>query len=153
MTAYMDAREFRDAGFLQEANRLFFHPLGLALEVVVDDDGTERFSGVWDYRDDPEGVIFAEGMIDPDKAARVRDEVKRHVVARVRRFGDMVQPVDADEPSLPSCVLPLVTKSLREDLLWMYEEHSCCASPDVVEALRSSLEGGRPPAETWTDDE
>lgn len=29
---YMDLGEFRDEGFLQEANRQFFHPLGLALE-------------------------------------------------------------------------------------------------------------------------
>lgn len=36
----IDPGEFREIGFLQEANRLFFHPHGLALEmgVVRDDD-------------------------------------------------------------------------------------------------------------------
>ena len=28
---HMDIKEFREQGFLQEANRLYFHPLGLAL--------------------------------------------------------------------------------------------------------------------------
>lgn len=32
---YMDVAEFRELGFLQEANRQFFHPLGLALSVAV----------------------------------------------------------------------------------------------------------------------
>jgi hypothetical protein len=50
--------EFRKLGFLQEANRLFFHPLGMALEVVVNDDGTETLGGVWDSREDPEGFEF-----------------------------------------------------------------------------------------------
>lgn len=33
-TKYIDVAEFRELGFLQEANRQFFHPLGLALSVV-----------------------------------------------------------------------------------------------------------------------
>ena len=37
----MDLNEFLDAGYLQEVNRLFFHPLGLALAFLQDDvDGT-----------------------------------------------------------------------------------------------------------------
>ena len=32
----MSINEFQKKGFLQEANRLFFHPLGMALEVYVD---------------------------------------------------------------------------------------------------------------------
>jgi hypothetical protein len=40
-------KEFGEAGYLQEVNRKFFHPLGLALEIVVDDDGSERLGGVW----------------------------------------------------------------------------------------------------------
>ncbi len=51
----IDIKEFREAGYLQEANRRFFHPLGLALEITRHEDGTETLSGVWDYRDDPEG--------------------------------------------------------------------------------------------------
>lgn len=35
----------------------FFHPLGLALEVIMD-SVEETISGVWDYRDDPNGIIY-----------------------------------------------------------------------------------------------
>lgn len=60
----MDIKEFRELGFLQEANRQFFHPLGLALETVVDEEtGEERLGGVWDYRDDPEGIFFFGGHL------------------------------------------------------------------------------------------
>ena len=56
----MTVKEFRAAGYLRQVNRQFFHPLGMALEVVIDEEGNERFGEVWDYRDDPEGIRFAE---------------------------------------------------------------------------------------------
>ncbi len=57
----MDIAEFQEMGLLQEVNRQFFHPLGLALEVVVEPNhGTVCLSGIWDYRDDPEGVLYGE---------------------------------------------------------------------------------------------
>lgn len=87
----IDIEEFREGGFLQEANRLFFHPLGLALEVVVEDDGTEHLGGVWDYRDDPEGVVFGDGMIEPAKVAHVESERLRHVATRRAMFGASIQ--------------------------------------------------------------
>ena len=43
---YIDIKEFVSNGFLQEANRQFFHPLGLALEVRVNGDGEEHLSGI-----------------------------------------------------------------------------------------------------------
>lgn len=64
---YMDIAEFRDKGFLQEANRQFFHPLGLALEIVLDKHGKSKLGGIWDYRDDPEGNFFANDALDLDK--------------------------------------------------------------------------------------
>lgn len=55
----MDIKEFVGEGYLQEANRQFFHPLGLALEVQADDlTGAYYLSGVWDYRKDPDGIYF-----------------------------------------------------------------------------------------------
>lgn len=69
----MDIKEFREKGFLQEANRLFFHPLGLALEIVIEEDGSERLGSVWDYREDPEGMLFGKDMIDRDKIRRVEN--------------------------------------------------------------------------------
>ncbi len=139
----MDIGEFRELGFLQEANRLFFHPHGLALEITVVTGegesatrekilevakdysinasprypaislegladaitealypvGSVRLSGIWDYREDPEGILFAEKP-DREKADRVLEERKRHMRARNillhRGIGEVedVQPVD-----------------------------------------------------------
>jgi len=53
-------KEFQELGFLQEANRQFFHPLGLALALYTDDPGVTAMQiNVWDYRNDPEGMFFA----------------------------------------------------------------------------------------------
>ena len=54
----MDIKEFRESGYLQEINRRFLHPLGLALEVVINDDGTEKLGGLWDYRSHEEGIYY-----------------------------------------------------------------------------------------------
>ena len=81
--------EFRAFGFLQEVNRQFFHPLGLALEVVVDDDGNERLGGIWDCRDDPEGIRYDK--IDLDKAARVLLLQAEKATEQFRCLGDIVQ--------------------------------------------------------------
>lgn len=83
-------KEFRALGFLQEANRQFFHPHGLALEVVIDDEtGEERLGGIWDYRDDPEGILYGRlDMKDAEHAQRVKDERMSHHMARARLFRD-----------------------------------------------------------------
>lgn len=82
----IDIKEFREQGFLQEANRLFFHPLGLALEIVQEDDGSECLGGVWDYRNDPEGMLFGnKSMNKPEfkeKAQRVEELRKSKLNAR-----------------------------------------------------------------------
>lgn len=56
----IDIKEFREMGLLSEVNRTFFHPLGLALEVILEEDGTEKLGGIWDYREDPEGMLYGE---------------------------------------------------------------------------------------------
>jgi hypothetical protein len=94
---YLDIAEFRELGFLQEANRLFFHPLGLALEVVVNDDGTEKLGGIWDYRDDPEGIIFGPDVIDVEKIQNVTDEYDKHDTFRCAMFGSSDPVQSADE--------------------------------------------------------
>lgn len=70
----MNIKEFREKGFLQEANRLFFHPLGLALEINIYDNKDCTLSGIWDYRDDPEGMLFK--TLNKDKIEHV-DELKK----------------------------------------------------------------------------
>jgi len=61
---YMDVREFVASGLLFEINRTVLHPLGLALAVKVDDDGSMEFGRIWDCRDDPEGILFAPENFD-----------------------------------------------------------------------------------------
>jgi len=91
----MPIEEFREHGFLQEANRLFFHPLGLALEVVIEDNGEERLGGIWDYRDDPEGMAFGNNP-DWDKMVRVEELRGSKLNARQKSFGYFIQPVSKD---------------------------------------------------------
>ncbi len=100
---YMDPEEFRQFGYLQELNRMFLHPLGLALEVVTDDSGKAvAFGGVWDYRDDPEGMRY--GTVDIEKTSRVATEWQERTSARQERLGYMMQPpdewhaIDIEEP-------------------------------------------------------
>lgn len=98
---YMTAEEFRDGGYLLEANRRFFHPLGLALEVDLDSDG-KHIIAVWDCRDDPEGVNFADGLLDRqemrDKVAKVRLEEIQRAPDRVAALGYNVQPMPGEGP-------------------------------------------------------
>lgn len=54
----IDIKEFREKGYLQELNRRFLHPLGLALEITIDDNGDEKLGGIWDYREDKEGIYY-----------------------------------------------------------------------------------------------
>lgn len=88
---YIDIKEFMDAGYLQEVNRRFLHPLGLALEVYEDDDGTCSLGGVWDYRDDPEGMNFGPGMINPAKVDRVASEWYEKAQVRKENLGYVIQ--------------------------------------------------------------
>lgn len=142
---HMPIGEFRSEGYLQELNRLFLHPLGLALEVTVMDGesddaklierlaplidanlrslwgkpelvaalqekseeiarecaraivaalwprGSEHISGVWDYRDDPEGMVFGAGEIDVNKADRIGVLLAHKLAERQGLLGFSVQ--------------------------------------------------------------
>jgi hypothetical protein len=80
----MSIKEFRSLGFLQEANRLFFHPLGLALEVTIDDGTDEEcLGGIWDYREDEVGMVFGPDMIKQEKIDYVNSLRQTKVQARI----------------------------------------------------------------------
>lgn len=85
-------KDFREAGYLQELNRQFLHPLGMALEVMIDKDGTEHLGRIWDYRDDPEGVVYSPGVIDSEKALRVLNERLEKANSRCELLGYDIQP-------------------------------------------------------------
>lgn len=94
----MSPKEFQELGFLQELNRCFLHPLGLALEILVSDDGEDAvFGDVWDYRDDPEGILFSEKTLAApeakEKSERVRFLQESKTTERKVRLGWVVQPI------------------------------------------------------------
>ena len=93
----MSVAEFRRLGYLQELNRKFLHPLGLALEIEVYIDGTERFGAVWDCRDYPDGMLFDDSMLDDDfkdRVTRIHAEWQAKAEIRVNKFGWVVQPAE-----------------------------------------------------------
>lgn len=93
---YIGAAEFAAEGYLQEVNRRFLHPLGLALEILVDGDGVTTFGGVWDFRDDPEGMNFGD-TDNPERLAKKQNIDRLWDERRPEReaaLGYMVQPVD-----------------------------------------------------------
>lgn len=94
MGKLIDVGEFKDLGYLQEANREFFHPLGLGLAVVQLEDGSWKLKGIVDSRDDEEGIIFAEGILSREKADFVSNEFVRRSIARLKKLGYNVQPIE-----------------------------------------------------------
>ena len=89
----MSVKEFRELGLLQEVNRRVLHPLGLALEVVIDKDtGEESFGDIWDCRDDPEGMVYDE--LDLEKARNVSYMQAVAFTVRMQRLGFVIQPVN-----------------------------------------------------------
>jgi len=104
---YMAISEFKQLGYLQELNRQFLHPLGLALEVArdVDDDTGEKgswyISGVWDCRDDPEGVIYDDEYLQSTEAIAKANSVNRGAIDRMpgrEVLGYWIQPVPSTGP-------------------------------------------------------
>lgn len=95
----VDGAELQRLGYLQEVNRRFFHPLGLAFAWFPDQSG---ILAVLDHRADPEGVGFAPGMLDADvsrmRADYVDGERASRVARRVSVFGAVVQPLEGDRP-------------------------------------------------------
>lgn len=82
---YMNIKDFRDKGFLQEVNRQFFHPLGLALEVAIDDDsGACSLGGIWDYRDDPEGMFFDNKVLKTEEASDKAEHIEKLRESKVK---------------------------------------------------------------------
>ena len=93
MIVHMQISKFREFGFLQEINRQFLHPIGMALEIIVDDETGEESLGSVIATDDPEGIIFAPYTIDEEKAAFVKRFQKERIAERLRRLGYVIQPI------------------------------------------------------------
>lgn len=91
-------KEIRESGYIFEANRVFFHPLGLKLTINVDLDKDPEYLEatllITDSREDPEGVIFDEiTQEDIDKYNHVVTEWRTRSDARLAILGFIVQPL------------------------------------------------------------
>ena len=94
------AKFLRENGLLFEINRAILHPLGLALEIQVDDDGTETVGGLWDYQDDPEGILYAPETYKSGEAKYnqfIRTKGGRVMESRHRVLGFAVQKEPGDD--------------------------------------------------------
>jgi len=97
----INIKEFRKLGFLQELNRQFLHPMGLALEVVVDEEtGEEKLGGIWDYRNDPERIIYDIANSDEErikafneKANYVENHINKMIQTRIEKIGFGVEQI------------------------------------------------------------
>jgi hypothetical protein len=94
-TKFLDNKTLRDDGYLQEVNRGFFHPLGLALGIEVEGDLATGRLRILDYRHDPEGVCFADGLELAVKAKKLWAISDRRKAARQKALGYWQQRVRA----------------------------------------------------------
>jgi hypothetical protein len=96
MSKYIPAEELRTTGILQEINRQFLHPLGLALDVLVDPKTGKAtgLGGIQDHREASGGVIFSDDMLSKAKARKIREMRKKNLAERKKLFnGAVVQPI------------------------------------------------------------
>lgn len=68
-----------------------------ALEALIDAGetlaaGDEMLAGIWDCRDDPEGIIFGDDVLDHEKARHVTDELNLRALPRMAALGYLIQP-------------------------------------------------------------
>lgn len=90
---FMDINELCDKGYLQEVNRQFFHPLGLALVVAENEKGESRLYGILDGRDDPAGIWYEDESLT-EKAAAIAKEFVDRAVARKAALNYVIQPCE-----------------------------------------------------------
>lgn len=97
----IDIKEFREKGYLQELNRRFLHPLGLALEISIDDDSNEKLGGIWDYRNDKEGIYFDISNSDSERKSSfnkkktfIDTELESRCKNRKEILGFDIEPLD-----------------------------------------------------------
>jgi hypothetical protein len=89
----INIKEMVDFGILQEANRLFFHPLGLAMVVRFNDNESGgEIIGLIDKRNEPEGIVFKFDL-DEIKVENVKNLLIKKIENREKLFGWKIQPV------------------------------------------------------------
>ena len=116
----LSIKEFQDAGYLQEVNRLFFHPLGLALAIERDNETQEvRLSHIIDSRDDPEGFVFDFKDMDIEGQERalhswinVTSQAEAKSKARIKLLGTVIEAIPGVKTQFDMLGSATVKKSL-----------------------------------------
>jgi len=100
----MTVKEFQEQGFLQEVNRQFFHPLGIALEVIIDRNGEMKFGKVWDYRVDEDGMRYDLKNSNLERIQRFQKNAnhieslrKEKAEKRMQILGYVIEPIPSEE--------------------------------------------------------
>ncbi len=88
---WMNIHEFIELGLLEEINRQFLHPLGLALE-ASGMPGDWKL-GILDFRHDPEGILFT--TLDREKIAKAQAFIEQQHRRRLETCGFIIQEDDA----------------------------------------------------------
>lgn len=81
-------------GLLFEINRKILHPLGLALEIEINDDGKIDFGDLWDCREDPEGILFTSDAFEVGKekyAKYLEEKGDSNLKSRIEKLGFTIQ--------------------------------------------------------------
>ena len=96
----IDIKEFQEKGYLQEVNRRFLHPLGLALEIVQQENGDITLGGIWDSREDEEGIYYDLKNSKEDRIERfeknmkfIDSEIDKKSSTRIKILGEVIEPI------------------------------------------------------------
>jgi hypothetical protein len=94
----MELKEFLDKGLLLELNRLFLHPLGLAIAFNIDKEtGDITFGSIWDYRNDPEGLLICKKDLAKESTKRkhilAKNFIKKQHKKRLKNLGFIIQEI------------------------------------------------------------
>jgi len=112
-----------NSGLLFEINRRILHPLGLALAINYDDqDGAlseeeaiiTLSQDMWDYRDDPEGMIFADDSLEEGSVKYKRffkEFAEQKILERTKLLGYTIQSLNLGETTILS---PLTQSTSRK---------------------------------------
>lgn len=89
---FLGTEDFSELGFLQEANRQFFHPLGLSLAMLQQSENTDVILTVVDGRDDPNGITFAADVELAGKQKLITILAAERREMRINAVGSWIQP-------------------------------------------------------------
>jgi hypothetical protein len=102
----MSFSAFHAEGYLQELNRQFLHPLGLAMAICFNERGFPIGLRIIDSRADLDGITFSENTIaDANFQAKVKAVAEERLLrekGRIESLGFYIQPTDLPGNGTPT---------------------------------------------------